>query len=189
MPAAPALPSIFGTNSISGSNDAAAAYAPPTDFECPSVTIRQGASTLMVSADEAEQSPLNLRYQVGFAQTARECRLVGDTLTMKVGVQGRVILGPAGGPGQIDVPFRVAVVREGVEPRTIVTKLERLAVTIPSGDTSVLFSHVEENLSFPMPSGGEIDSYVVYVGFDPIGAREMDRKKPAPRPSRSRRSG
>lgn len=189
MPAAPTLPSIFGSGSTAGGNDATAAYAPPTDFECPGVTIRQGASTLMVSADGAEQSPLNLRYQVGFAQTARECRLVGDTLTMKVGIQGRVILGPAGGPGQIDVPFRVAVVREGVEPRTIVTKLERLAVAIPPGDTSVLFSHVEDNLSFPMPRGGEIDYYVVYVGFDPIGAREMDRRKPAPRPTRARRAG
>ena len=41
----------------------------------------------------------------------------GNIVTIKVGVQGRVILGPAGrGPATIDVPVRFAVVREGVEP-------------------------------------------------------------------------
>ena len=39
-----------------------------------------------------------------------------------------------------------------------------------------------------MPKGAEIDSYVVYIGFDPATAEEMDKakKKPAPKPSRRR---
>ena len=36
---------------------------------------------------------------------------------MKVGIQGRVILGPSGRPGQIEVPLRIAVVQEGASPR------------------------------------------------------------------------
>ena len=42
---------------------------------------------------------MTMRYQVGIAQTARECAALGGVMTMKVGVQGRVLLGPAGGPG------------------------------------------------------------------------------------------
>ena len=34
----------------------------------------------------------------------------------------------------------------------------------------MLFSHVTEGLEFPMPRGGDIDYYVVYIGFDPAGA-------------------
>lgn len=122
---------------------------------------------------------MNLRYQVGIGQTARECKLNGQTLTMRVGVQGRVILGPAGGPGPIEVPMRLAVVHEGPDPKTVVTKLNRVPVTIPSGDGNVPFTMIEEDLTFPMPRAGVIDEYIVYVGFDPLGAREPVKRRPS----------
>jgi hypothetical protein len=158
----------------------------PPEFECPSVGIRQGASTLIVSANPAEQTPLNLRYQVGIVNTARECHLNGQTLTMRVGVQGRVVLGPMGTAGEVEVPIRLAVVREAIEPKTIATKLQRIKVTLSPGDGNVLFTHVEEDVSFPMPPGAEIDAYIVYVGFDPLAPKEPPRRAPRqarPRPS------
>ena len=129
---------------------------------------------------------MNLRYQVGIGQTARECKLNGTTLTIRVGVQGRVILGPAGSPGQIDLPLRLAVVHEGPQPKTIITKLNRVPVTIPPGDGNVQFTMIEEDLSFPMPRAGIIDEYIVYVGFDPQGLREPARRQRggSPRPAR-----
>jgi hypothetical protein len=126
---------------------------------------------------------MNLRYQIGIGQTARECKLNAGTLTIRVGMQGRIILGPAGTPGQIEVPVRLAVVHEGPEPKTIVTKLNRVAVTIPPGDGNVLFTMIEEDLSFPMPRGGLIDEYIVYIGFDPQGMREPPRRPPPRRRS------
>lgn len=159
----------------------------PPEFECPSVGIRQGASTLVVSANPAEQSPLNLRYQVGIVNTARECHLNGPTLMMRVGIQGRIVLGPLGTPGEVEIPIRLAVVREAIEPKTITTKLQRIRITLPPGDGNVPFAHVEEDVSFPMPPGAEIDYYIVYVGFDPMAPKEPARRaprKPAPhRPS------
>src|SRR4051812_45615303 len=92
---------------------------------------------------------------------------LGGVMTMKVGVEGRVLLGPAGGPGQIDIPLRMAVVQEGVSPKTIVSKFYKFAVAIQPGQTSVPFAHVEQDLTFPMPRGADFDSYIVYVGFDP----------------------
>jgi hypothetical protein len=174
--------------SSSGGASEASASATPPDFECPSVAIRHGASTLQIPDSPAEQSALTTRYQVGIGQTARECRLVGNIVTIKVGVQGRVILGPAGGPGQLDVPLRYAVVQEGTEPKTIVTKLQRTSVTIPPDQTNVMFTLIEEDLSFPMPKGGDIDSYVVYIGFDPVGLRELERKRPERKPAPRRRT-
>jgi hypothetical protein len=188
VPSMPSVSSLFGSssNSAAANSNASAAYVPPTDFECPSVSVRQGASTLSSSANPSEPTALNLRYQVGIGDTARECHVVGTNVSMRVGVQGRIILGPAGASGQVDVPLRFAVVQEGVDPKTITTKLERISVTIPPNDSNVAFTHVENDLIFPMPRGGEIDSYVVYVGFDPIGAQELEKKKkPAPKkPSR-----
>ena len=156
---------LFGTYAApSGSNNAANTAA---EVDCPGVNVRQGASTLSITQPGAEAGPMTTRYQVSIARTARECAPLGSVMTMKVGVEGRVLLGPAGGPGQIDVPLRMAVVQEGPNPKTIVSKFYRLAVAIPPGQTSVPFVHVEQDLTFPTPRAADFDSYVVYVGFDP----------------------
>lgn len=177
--------SLFGSSPTTNASGATTeAPALPVNFECPDVQVRQGAATLSSSANPAEPTALNMRYQVSLGTTARECRLQpGNIVSIKVGVQGRVILGPEGAPGAIDVPIRFAVVREGIDPKPIVTKLDRITVTVPPNDTNVLFSHVAEGLDFPMPRAGEIDSYVVYIGFDPSAPQEPAKKKPKAKPA------
>src|ERR1041384_7252307 len=138
------------------------------EVDCPGVTVRSGASTLSITQPGAEAGPMTTRYQVTIAQTARECAPLGSVMTMKVGVEGRVLLGPAGGPGQIDIPLRMAVVQEGPNPKTVLSKFYKLAGAITPGQTSVPFMHVEQDLTFPMPRGGDLDAYIVYVGFDPL---------------------
>jgi hypothetical protein len=174
---------MFGSGNKAADANAAATptIALPSSFECPPVNVRSGASTLTSSADAGEPTATSLRYQVGVTNTARECRgAPSNMVAVKVGIQGRVILGPQGTPGTIDVPIRYAVVFESVPPRTIVTKLERVSVTVPPGESNVLFSHVVDGLEFPIPKASETASYVVYLGFDPIAAQEMDRRKSRP---------
>jgi hypothetical protein len=131
---------------------------------------------------EGEPSALDLRYQVTIVRTARECRVTAGVMTMKVGVEGRVITGPAGGPGTVDVPLRLAVVQEGVNPKTILSKFAREQVTIGEGVNRATFTHIDPEISFPMPQPAAIiDAYVVYVGFDPLGAQQ-DKRKPAAKP-------
>lgn len=179
----PAMPDWF-TSAGSNANASAAPGGPslPASFECPSVQVRTGAATLTDSANPGEPSATNLRYQVTITTTARECRLgPGNTVMMKVGMQGRVILGPEGGNvSAVNVPIRFAVVRETVETKVLTTKLDRVPVTIPPNDSNVLFTHVTEGLDFPMPRGNDIDNYLVYIGFDPAGAAP-EPKKPAPK--------
>ena len=183
------LPSFSGWfgSSTPAASDSSAAFTPPQNFECPAVTVRSGAAALSISANPGDNSALNQRYQLSLNDTARECKVAGPTITMKVGVRGRVIVGPAGGPGQVDVPVRFAVVREGVEPKTIVTKFQRIGVSVAASDPSVAFSIVEDDLTFAFPRGAEIDSYVVYVGFDPVTAQEMDKARRKPAPARPQR--
>ena len=147
----------------------------PND-DCPVVDIRQGASTMQFTVPGQEPAATNLRYQVSIARTARECAVRAPSRTVKVGVLGRVILGPAGGPGRIDVPLRIALVREGPEPKTIWTKLYTFPVSIPDGQANVPFMHVEEDITFPIPRRDELDAYVVYVGFDPAAKPEQPRR-------------
>jgi hypothetical protein len=180
----PSFSSMFGSGNKAADANAAATptIALPSNFECPQVNVRSGASTLTSSADAGgEPTATSLRYQVGISNSARECRgAPGNMVSVKVGIQGRVILGPQGEPGTVDVPIRYAVVFDGVPPRTILTKLERVSVSVPPGETNVLFSHVVDGLEFPIPKAAESTAYVVYIGFDPIAAQEMDRRKSRP---------
>jgi hypothetical protein len=185
----PSLTSRF-TSLFSSAKPGVTQPASPTpsapEVECPGVDIRTGASTLEVAAKSDQPTAGDLRYQVSFGQTARECVVQSSTMAIKVGVQGRIILGPKGSPGQIDIPLRYAVVREGPEPKTVVTKFKRLAVSLVPGQTHVQFVDVEEGLNFPLPPRAELEAYIVYVGFDEIGDKNEKRspknaKRPAPR--------
>lgn len=159
---------------------------PQDPAECPSVGIRQGASTLTINAKSTDPNPMALRYQGSIGDTARECAMLGATMTIKVGVQGRIVLGPAGGPGHIDVPLRIALVREGTEPKTIWTKFYKLGVDIPPGQAAVTFTHVEQDLTVPMPPKKDLDAYIIYVGFDQAGAPEPARPRKKPKSVQSR---
>lgn len=149
----------------------------PADYDCPGVEVRQGASTLAINAPGTQSGPMNTRFQVTIGQTARECAALGGVMTMKVGVQGRVLLGPAGGPGQVDIPLRMVVVQEGPEPKPIISKFTRLSVAVAPGQTAVPFTHVEQDVTFPLPRPAVLETYVVYVGFDPV-AQKPERKQP-----------
>jgi hypothetical protein len=137
-----------------------------------------------IAAKTTDPTAGDLRYQLSFGQTARECAVQGATMIVKVGVQGRVILGPMGGPGKVEVPLRYAVVREGPQPKTVITKFKRIAVTVAPGQTHVQFVDIEEGLGFPMPSRSDLDAYVVDVGFDEIG--DKNEKKPSAKKTATR---
>jgi hypothetical protein len=166
-----------------------AGTATTEDIECPGVTIRTGASTLTIGSKPgvAEPAALDLRYQGSILRTARECHVAAGIMTMKIGIEGRIITGPAGGPGTVDVPLRIAVVQEGVNPKTVVSKFARETVVVTEAIDHVTFTHIEPDISFPLPQPlGLIDAYVVYVGFDPLGAQPQKKppvkRKPAVRP-------
>jgi hypothetical protein len=152
-----------------------------TDVECPPVKIRDGAATFSIGMNpkEREPSPLQVRYQGSIVRTARECHVAAGVMTMKVGIEGRVITGPAGAPGNVEVPLRVAVMQGGLTPKTIVSNFGKETVTIASESDRVNFVHIDDAVTFPLPQPlGLIDSYVVYVGFDPVGPAPQKPKKP-----------
>ena len=151
---------------------------PPVESQltCPSVTVRSGASTYAVGLPGKEASGSDLRYQAVISRTARECNLNTGVITAKIGIQGRIIAGPAGAPTSVDVPLRVAVVQEGVSPKTVFTKAYRTSVSMQP-DGSVPFSLVAEDVAYPAPSVSDNDAYVFYVGFDPQALKPEPRAR------------
>jgi hypothetical protein len=140
-----------------------------------------------VNGPAGENAALSLRYQASFLQTARECTVSGPNLTIKVGVQGRLVVGPAGSAGTVNVPLRYALVREGLEPKTLWTKMFLVPVSIPPGQLNLPWIHVEEEMTVPRPSDKDLESAIIYIGFDPDGAASA-RPKPAPKPPKPART-
>jgi len=150
------------------------------ELPCPEVTVRSGAATLLLGskASVGEVNAMDLRYQGTLVRFARECKTTAGVMTMKIGIEGRVITGPAGTPGQVDIPLRLAVVQEGPNPKTVLSKLVHVPVTVTAETPTVDFTHIDSEVAFPVPRPlAAIESYVVYVGFDPTATAQ----KPPPR--------
>lgn len=148
------------------------------DLDCPQVTVRAGASTYGVGATGKPAVGNDVRFQASITKMARECVRNGADIVARIGIQGRVIAGPAGAPNTVEVPLRVAVVQGGVGEKVIASKAYRTTVEMSEGG-SVPFTFVAEDLSYPMPSAAVADSYIFYVGFDPqaLAPEPKARKK------------
>lgn len=184
------ISALFGGGSSQSQAAAQAAATPATptadDIDCPSMDIRQGASTLLVNASGDGSDALALRYQGTFVRAARECRVQNGQLSIKIGVQGRLVLGPAGVPGEVTVPVRMALVKETLSDSTpLWTKLYMVPVTISPSLANVEFTTISDDLTLPMPKPADLDQMTIYIGFDPAGAEMEKRKKPAPKSRRT----
>jgi hypothetical protein len=162
------LKNLFGGGSKS---DEQQQQQPPSDeaqpdMDCPQVTIRAGASTYAVAAPGQQAVGNAVRFQATITKMARDCTKAGGEITARIGIQGRVIAGPAGAPPTVEVPLRVAVVQGGVGEKVIATKAYRTTVNMGE-DESVPFSFVADDLVYPVPAASVADNYVFYVGFDP----------------------
>jgi hypothetical protein len=171
---------LFGSKS-----QAVGEAAPPAvdnELGCPPVSIRAGASTYAVAAPGKQPVGNDLRYQATITRTARDCTRTGDQITARIGIQGRVIVGPAGNPPTVEIPLRVAVVQGGVNEKTIATKVYRTTVAMTEAG-NVPFSLVAEDMVYPVPPGAVGDSYIFYLGFDP----QALKPEPAARPARKKK--
>jgi hypothetical protein len=146
-------------------NDAPAAPgAEVRHIFCPEVVVLEGTAASQAYAGTPPSSA-NLRYQYALDDTARECTLEGDQLAIKIGVAGKVLLGPAGSPSSFSVPVRMAVLREH-DNQPIVSKLYRAAVTVAADETRADFTVVSEPLRVPFIQDHAEDDYTIRVGID-----------------------
>lgn len=175
--------SLFGGSKSEEAAPVAPGGAAPQDageLTCPPVTVRAGASTYAVGAAGKEAVGNDLRFQATISKMARECSLNGGVITARIGIQGRVIAGPAGAPASVQVPIRVAVVQGGIAEKTIATKAYQTTVNMTETGSEP-FTLVIEDLTYPVPTGGTGDSYIFYLGFDP---QSLKPERAAPKKKR-----
>lgn len=143
----------------------------PREYTCPSATILDGTAVYRVGEAEAARG---VNYQAVVNDLARECKLEGNSLRIKVGVQGRLILGDAGKPGQFTIPVRIAVRRAG---ETIFSKLVPTAVTVSPEQLQSSFVVIDDSILLTLSAEDPGDEFKVLVGIDPQGQPAARRKR------------
>ncbi len=173
--------SAAGVHSASSGSLVVGSGPTAVEYECPRVTVRTGAATWQVP-DRAG----GLRYQGSIGDLARECAIVNGVMTVKVGIEGRVLMGDKGAPGQLKVPVRIAVVQEGPNPKPITTKYFAVPLEIPAGQSQAAFTVVEDQIAFPLTKPEDIERYTINAGSDPRGeqgARATPARTSRPKPA------
>jgi len=131
---------------------------------CPVVEVRQEAAHYGFYAPKQPPDAKNLRYEAVLSKTARECDFRPDYIAMRYGFAGRVIVGPAGGPGEVTLPLRVELA--GKRDKIVWSKRLKVTVTIPPDAGSQLFTHVGDDLVYQLRYGEKLDDFRIYMGFD-----------------------
>jgi hypothetical protein len=96
-------------------------------------------------------------------QTARECQIQGTRVTVKYGFSGRVLLGPKGRPGPINLPVNIFVT-DAKRARVMQDKATVDVVMTP--DKPIGYFSAVKSVSFDVPVGARAGEFEVFVGFD-----------------------
>jgi hypothetical protein len=106
---------------------------------------------------------LAVRHRGEITQTARECQIQGNRVTVKYGFSGRVLLGPRGTPGTVALPVNVFV----TDAKRARVSNERADVQVAiTADKPVGYFSAVRTVTFDVPVGSRPGEFEVFVGFD-----------------------
>ncbi len=126
--------------------------------ECPIVDVEEGGGVAQIG------SGAGLRHQFAISETARECSVANKQISIRVGVAGRVIAGPAGGSGAVTMPLRVGIRREA-DKKILVSKVVNISVTIPAGAANTTFAVVSDPLVVPWLREEADEDYMIVISL------------------------
>jgi hypothetical protein len=121
------------------------------EVDCPPVTVADGGAALRAYSGGRTGAAETLRHQISIANVGRECRGQGDgSVVVKVGVEGRALLGPAGAAGRFQAPVHF-VIRRG--DQVLANRSRTAAVSLAAGQTQGTFVVIEDGMVVPAGTG------------------------------------
>lgn len=127
---------------------------------CPPIILREGTAFFQTYTDGNDGNADEIVYQASIKDQTRTCRYRNGQLQMTVAVAGRVVNGPKGNAGTVDLPIRVAVTQGDA---TAYSDLGNLSVAMVPGAGAQQFLYSNDRIVLPEPSQRNL---VVYIGFD-----------------------
>lgn len=148
-----------------GGTDQQAAIDPATNSQvvqgsCPQIVLREGTAYYTRYAKGGDGDATKVLYQASISDTTRQCRISGDQMIVTVVASGRVVSGPAGKPGTVEVPVRVAA----VDGETVLySELQKQPVILLEGMPAEQFIFTNATVAFPASAAGTAK---LFVGID-----------------------
>jgi hypothetical protein len=147
------------------------------DINCPPVDVADDGAAYRVGGADNE----SVRYQFNIGDTARQCDPAGPgQASIKIGVKGEVVIGPAGSPGTYSVPLRIVIMNE-TDKKPVFSKTYKVEATT-AGVSAGHFEIVTEPIVVSMPTLQLADLYSISVGFQaatPVAAPRRHTRHPA----------
>lgn len=128
---------------------------------CPRIFLREGTAIYRAYAKGGEDDPSQVIHQSSITDTTRQCRISGDQTIMTVVASGRLVSGPAGKAGQVDLPVRVAVL-DGED--VLYSELQKQPVILTEAAPASQFVFTNSTVTFPVSAARRAK---VFIGFDP----------------------
>ena len=129
------------------------------ELDCPEVDLTEGGATARVGGPASQ----DVRYQFDITDVARECNPQGAQFALKVGVSGRLLIGPAGAPGAYSTTLHVRVTRDA-DNNPVFDKSFSVAANT-AGAANASFRIVTEPILLPLTRARLDNDYTVTVGF------------------------
>jgi hypothetical protein len=133
---------------------------------CPQFVVWPASSTTTAYEAGRDGDGLAIVHRGEITQTARECRVSGNQVTVKYGFSGRVLLGPKGNAGQINIPVNVFATDQTKQR----VANDFLSVTVDlSPEKPIGYFSTVQSVTLSVPEGSRAADLKVYVGFDKAG--------------------
>lgn len=139
----------------------AATNAAVVQGTCPAVILREGTAYYTTYSKGGDGDPAKVIHQASISDTTRQCRISGDQMVMTVVVSGRVVGGPQAKTGNVNLPFRVAVLNG---ENVLYSELQKHPVALVEGGPAQQFIYTNATVTFPASTSRTAK---LYAGFDP----------------------
>lgn len=130
--------------------------------KCPRVSLRDGTAFYRAYTRGGDGDPAKITYQASLSDVTRSCTTSGEELVVNVVAAGRLVAGPQGSAGNVNLPIRVAVV-DKLTRNVLYSELTQTPVVLSGTNLTAQFVFADPNVRIPAGAGGETE---VFVGFD-----------------------
>jgi hypothetical protein len=130
---------------------------------CPRITIVSRDNNVTIYEPGRVGDALGVVHRGEITKTARECQVDGNRVTVKYGFSGRILLGPRGKTGTVQLPLTVFV----ADAKRDKVATDRVRIDVPVAlDKPIGYFSTVRDVTFTVPEGARAGEFEVFVGFE-----------------------
>ena len=130
---------------------------------CPAIQVEVGQRDVTVYEGNRVGNSKAVIYRSEITKTARECKFVGGMVQVKYGIAGRVVLGPKGKPGPVDLPAMMQVYDKAKGKMTSEPFVLNVTIT---RENPISYFAVVRDVTIPVKDGTQPGDYSISIAIE-----------------------